>query len=85
MRLTKILSVCLGVVFVLALHLNGNSGALTAGSNLQNPAVLLDGGRPLPPPTLADGGRPLPPPVLADGGRPLPPPSSHTVDFTVLA
>jgi hypothetical protein len=96
MRFTKILGVCLAVVFVLGLQLNGNSG-LGVGNNPQNAAVLLDGGHPLPPPMLADGGHPLPPPMLADGGHPLPPPmmadgghplpppASASVEFTARA
>jgi hypothetical protein len=78
MRFRRILSVCLGLLFVAALQVNVNSGALGAGNSLQNPAVL-DGGHPLPPPLLADGGHPLPPPTLADGGHPLPPPYSTSI------
>ena len=75
MRFTKILSVCLGLLFVVGLQLNVNSGALGAENPLENTAFVADGGHPLPPPTLADGGHPLPPPTMTDGGHPLPPPA----------
>jgi len=77
MRFTKILSVCLGGIFVVGLSLNVGSNAIGAANAFQNGTMLVaDGGAPLPPPVLvADGGAPLPPPVLeADGGAPLPPP-----------
>jgi len=76
MRFTKILSVCLGGIFVVGLSLNVGSNAIGAANAFQNGTMLADGGAPLPPPVLvADGGAPLPPPVLvADGGAPLPPP-----------
>lgn len=62
MRFTKILSVCLGLVFIWGLQANGNSGASGTGDRLHKTRLLADGGDPLPPPPLmADGGDPLPP------------------------
>jgi hypothetical protein len=85
MRFTKILSVCLGLLFVVGLQLNVNSGVLGAGNPLQKTAFVADGGHPLPPPTIVDGGHPLPPPMIVDGGHPLPPPASTSFQFGTQA
>jgi hypothetical protein len=79
MRFTRILLVCLLLVFLAGLR--GNHGWATTGS--VNPQVkaafFADGGDPLPrPPLMADGGDPLPRPPhrseFVDGGDPLPRP-----------
>ncbi len=80
MRFTKILLVCLGLVWLAGLR--GNHGWAAGGSiNPQLKATFFaDGGDPLPrPPLVADGGDPLPrPPLIADGGDPLPRPPQQS-------
>ena len=74
MRVTKILSVCFGLVLLTGLAANQFAGA---GVTHTTPAAILaDGGAPPPvPPVVADGGAPPPvPPVVADGGAPPPVP-----------
>ena len=72
MRFSKILLVCFGLVLLAGLGTNHGSAPVS----LTNPALVADGGDPLPtPPLVADGGDPLPtPPLMADGGDPLPRP-----------
>src|SRR5207245_1228020 len=60
MRFAKILSVCLGLLFVVGLQLNVNSEVSGAGNSPKATVFLADGGHPLPPPMMADGGHPLP-------------------------